>query len=628
MRPSSLYLLLWTLGCITGFVAALVVLHRRRVLTPATALVIALAWLFLFIGSKWHSRFESLPLASALTLSPVELLTPGRRLPLGLLTSGVAAALACLAFRLPWRHAGDALAVFWSVLIPIGRIGCMTYGCCLGTVCPSWLRPLGWCYGPGSEAFHLQLATGLIPPTSTLSLPVHPLPLYFALASLGTLAAFVWLLRRDAPPGTLLLVFCLVRPATKLALEPLRAEPALPWLMIGIPATTLAIAVTIGLALVLRRLRLGRARRLATAMLLAFMLAAPSASAEEQPWAEALQKYAQNPLRHRRHLRRLEREGRDDHPPVVLLALADARLRAGNFAAADRLFAQAMTANPDEPFATWAVLGRTWARLLAGDVPALPAAEQSPVAAVLRGLVEASHRGTNGADDSFAQVAEDPRASPALRAAAALCAAYARYWRQDDDGGAIAAFDAAVAAADGDLIDDARYGAARARLRAGDIAAAQPMLRELAAWHANGRPGPTSPALIALEWRALLRAGFERYRRGPVRTPEQQVVLMLNGDGAALARAALRDLGEAVPEPRVTPRPKVVPAASVPLRPTPPVVQVRVPEEPRQSPASLEVISAWLRRLLLAAAVLVVLLIAHTWWWDRWIPRGGRHEPL
>src|SRR6185369_6446261 len=103
MRPALLYLLLWTLGCSAGFLAALVVLHRREVLTPAAGFTIALAWLFLFIGSKWHSRLEHLPWTQAFLVSPAELFAPGRRLPLGLLSSGAAAALACLALHLPWR---------------------------------------------------------------------------------------------------------------------------------------------------------------------------------------------------------------------------------------------------------------------------------------------------------------------------------------------------------------------------------------------------------------------------------------------------------------------------------------------------------------------------------------------
>jgi tetratricopeptide (TPR) repeat protein len=323
-----------------------------------------------------------------------------------------------------------------------------------------------------------------------------------------------------------------------------------------------------------------------------------------RPWTESLQRYAQNPLRNRRLLRRLEREGRGDHPPVVLLALADARLRSGSFAAAERLFARVSAANPEEPFGTWAALGRTWASLLAGGTPEPIGGEPSPVAAVLRGLVDAAQQRAEEATQSFARAVDDPRAPPALRAAAQLAAAYARYWARDDDAGTIAAFDTAVAAADGNLVDDARYGAARARLRAGDVSGALPMLHDLAAWHVNGTPGPAAPALVALDRPALLRAGFERYRRASVRTPEQQLHLMLDGDGAALARAALRELGEDAPEPRPTPavRTRMV-NAGTPARKTPPVVQVAVrPQAPARFHPSLDVVSAWLQPVLLGAA--------------------------
>ena len=592
MRPASLYLLLWTLGCAVGFVAALLVLHRRHVLTPATALTVALAWLFLFVGSKWHSRLEYLPWTSALLVSPAELFAPGRRLPLGLLTSGVAAALSCLLLRLPWRAVGDALAVFWSVLIPIGRIGCMVYGCCLGGVCGAWLRPLGWRYGPGSEAFRVQVAAGLIEPTSGESLPVHPLPVYFALASIATLVVLLRLLRHGAPPGTLLLVFGLLRPATKLALEPLRAEPAPSWLMIGIPAATLTIATTIAAFLLLRRAGVVGRRRLATRVLLPFLLVAlaPSvAAADDRSWAASLARYAQNPLRNRRVLRRLEREGPGDHPPVVLLALADARLRSGRFAAAGTLFDRVI-AIADEPLASWALRGRSWARLLAGE------------------------------ESSFARVVDDARASATLHGAARLADAYARYWARDD-AGAIEAFDAAVEGADGDLVDDARYGAARARIRAGDVGGALSILHDLAAWHVNGSAGEPSAALVALDRQALLRAGFERYRRGALRPPEQHLRLVLDGDGVVLARAALRELGEPVEEPGARP------IATVAAAPAATRVISRPATASARSEASLEIVAAWSRRLLLVAAVIAALLIAQTRWRDRWTPPGGNHGP-
>src|SRR5262249_19255656 len=152
-------------------------------------------------GAKLQYRLESLPLREALRVHPAELLTAGMRLPLGLLLGGLLACLWCVVLGAPWRETGDALAVTFSVLIPIGRVGCLLYGCCMGAVCGRWPRAFCVSYPPGTEAYTQQLRDNLISLSSRLSLPAHPLPLYFALASLFTLAVLLWLLRRGAPPG-------------------------------------------------------------------------------------------------------------------------------------------------------------------------------------------------------------------------------------------------------------------------------------------------------------------------------------------------------------------------------------------------------------------------------------------
>jgi phosphatidylglycerol:prolipoprotein diacylglycerol transferase len=236
------------------------VLKARGVLGWRTGAAIVIAAHGLWIGAKWHQRLETLPVLEALWLMPADLLTPGMRIPGGLLTGAVLAGLWCLATRAPWRETGDALAVAASLLIVIGRMGCFVNGCCMGGVCHH-LRLICLRYPPGTESYDQQVLLGLITNASPLSSPAHPLPLYFAAASLVTLVVLLVLLRRGAAPGTLLAVFCIVRPATKLALEPLRVSapdgPA--GLMLAIPLGVLMVTVSVLGVGYLRRLRLARA---------------------------------------------------------------------------------------------------------------------------------------------------------------------------------------------------------------------------------------------------------------------------------------------------------------------------------------------------------------------------------
>jgi len=247
------YVAAWAAGYFAGFLAGLLMLRARRALTPATVGALVVAVVGCAVGAKWQYRFERTPLefhalVGALLVSPRELFAAGNHLPLGLLTGVVAAGLWCALFRAPWRETGDALAVWASVLIPLGRLGCLANGCCMGRACGRFAL-FCWRHAPDTEAYNAQVREQLIPFDAPLSLPTHPLPLYFAMASLATLGVLLWLFRRGAPAGSLLAAFCILRPAAKLALEPLRAEPDPSTLMVAIPAsvlvvTTLALVVT------------------------------------------------------------------------------------------------------------------------------------------------------------------------------------------------------------------------------------------------------------------------------------------------------------------------------------------------------------------------------------------------
>jgi phosphatidylglycerol:prolipoprotein diacylglycerol transferase len=243
VNRDAAYLTPWALACDVGGIVSIGVLRARGALQPGAFAALVVSVVGFVFGAKLQYQLEELPLSTALRFLPQFFLEPGVRMPLGLLLGGLVACATAVAARTPWRAVGDAWAVGAAAAIVVGRIGCLLAGCCAGIACGPFAPAfLCWSYPPESEVFADQVTMGLISPTSPASLPVHPLPLYFSLASLVTTATLVLLLRRGAKPGTLLATFCILRPLAKLALEPLRADPRPGLLMTAIPMTVLATA--------------------------------------------------------------------------------------------------------------------------------------------------------------------------------------------------------------------------------------------------------------------------------------------------------------------------------------------------------------------------------------------------
>jgi phosphatidylglycerol:prolipoprotein diacylglycerol transferase len=241
--PFPIYLAFWTSAAAIGFVLGTRVLLARRACSASTLFALGLAWGGLILGARWQFRLEELPVLEALAIPPRDLLTPGMRIPLGLVTGAVLAGLWCAVSGAPWRETGDALAVAGATTIALGRWGCFMAGCCSGTVCGAWWRPICVRYPRGTEAYNYQVGAHLIGLGDPMSLPVHPLPLYFSAGACLILLVCWILLRRGAAPGTLLAVFCIARPTTKVLLEPLRAVQ--PYrqldLMLWVPVVVLAV---------------------------------------------------------------------------------------------------------------------------------------------------------------------------------------------------------------------------------------------------------------------------------------------------------------------------------------------------------------------------------------------------
>lgn len=244
----------WAAGGGLGALSALRLLRGREMpLQRAVSLIVAALAAF-FVGAKLQSLLEELPLADALGSLPARLLEPGLRLPLGLLFGLASLIISAKALGVAWGLAADALALCAAVATFVGRFGCFSNGCCSGRICQGALQGW-WCvrYPPVTEPYGLQAMNGVLEPTAALSLPVHPLQLYFAAAELLALVLMIWLRKRQAPDGSALLAYCAISASSRLLLEPLRAAPA-GSLVFWIPALVLVVLGCLGMVAVWRYL--------------------------------------------------------------------------------------------------------------------------------------------------------------------------------------------------------------------------------------------------------------------------------------------------------------------------------------------------------------------------------------
>lgn len=219
----SWYYVFWGTGCTAGALLAGRIAQNRGVPFGQRLVVILAAVAGFLWGVAAQFRLEHYEAVQAMLFRPSAVFDGGHRLPLGLLIGSTSAFLAARLVRATWAPIAAGLAIGTCLMIAIGRIGCFLNGCCSGLVCTAWTFP---CirYGPGSEAHGLQLAHRLIAPGTPLSLPVHPLPLYFLVTAAALGGWLWWLLRRGTRPAVVAMLFAVIYPATQLALELLRAS--------------------------------------------------------------------------------------------------------------------------------------------------------------------------------------------------------------------------------------------------------------------------------------------------------------------------------------------------------------------------------------------------------------------
>lgn len=188
-----------------------------RVRFAAALIVLTMA---AFLGAKAYGLIER---GGAIGPFVAEL-TSGYRYPGGIL--GFVFAV-WLVSRIPFfgMAAGllaDVLTPSFGFAIGTARIGCLLAGCCAGRLCS-----LPWAiqFPGGSQPWHAHLRAGLLEYDATVSLPVHPLQIYFALLAVSLGILTVWLQRRKKYDGQVFLIYVAIHGTGKFLLEFMRFEP-------------------------------------------------------------------------------------------------------------------------------------------------------------------------------------------------------------------------------------------------------------------------------------------------------------------------------------------------------------------------------------------------------------------
>ena len=123
-----------------------------------------------------------------------------------------------------------AVAVGLTLVVALGRLGCLCAGCCFGTV-----STLPWAvhYGHASAPWLLHRALGLVGDAAPTSLGVHPYPLYESLALALWLPVLLWLTRRLRSEGAVLALTAAYDLAVRAGVDGTRAMVNVWWAKLG-----------------------------------------------------------------------------------------------------------------------------------------------------------------------------------------------------------------------------------------------------------------------------------------------------------------------------------------------------------------------------------------------------------
>lgn len=198
------YVMCWFGGALVWLLGSLLLARKEGLPLGRCAFIFFASVVLACVGARAHALlFEANYTLSEIVSSPGILLEPGWRLPGGLLLVLIVVPPLAWVLRVPFLLLADSMTPLVGVAFAIGRLGCLSRGCCHGFV-----SDLPWAlrFGPDTEAYANHLGRGLIPPGAELSLPVHPLPIYLAIGGLVMSAVLLWMRRHRRFPGEIALV--------------------------------------------------------------------------------------------------------------------------------------------------------------------------------------------------------------------------------------------------------------------------------------------------------------------------------------------------------------------------------------------------------------------------------------
>ncbi len=215
-----LYVAMWLCAATVGVAAGTRVAVRVGFPAGRSAIVITVLAFLILLGSKvlylaeahWFPFDDYVP-------SQLRGSVHGFRIPGGVLSLAVGMPIVCRLAGFSWLRFGDVIIPLGAVAVVLIRLGCFLNGCCFGKVSA---LPWAFAFPRGSWAFGYHRARGWIPPNADVSLPVHPLQLYFLLSALLILVVLLRQRRGTLYPGYVQLVFYTLFFASTSVLEPLR----------------------------------------------------------------------------------------------------------------------------------------------------------------------------------------------------------------------------------------------------------------------------------------------------------------------------------------------------------------------------------------------------------------------